>query len=389
MFNATKDKKLPTAMVGSFPKPTWFTESLRGRPFKVAMGDSLYREQYIDAVACYMNEQEQAGLDIFTDGDTRFDLEVGGRSWFFYTIERLNGVSGFRDSSHFLDYADIKPGHILYEVQEAYHPPAVTDKVTRGPLHFSAIWKTAQKMAGKPVKFGSISATCLPMMLWNEYYKTDHALVMDLAAALNEELRELADAGCPVIQIEEPPHHFACCTTPPATDKELEGYTQAFNREVEGVNTEIWAHTCWGNPNQQSFYWERPSYERSLPHLLQLNADVLTLEGASNQGRDLPLLKQYKTDKKIAIGVINHTVTTVEPPQMIADLIRRALEYVPPERLIITADCGFGREGLSRRIAFYKCIALVQGTNMVRRELGLPEAEIRAADPRFAFRAVE
>ena len=389
MFNATKDKKLPTAMVGSFPKPTWFTESLHGRPFKVAMGDSLYREQYIDAVACYMNEQEQAGLDIFTDGDTRFDLEVGGRSWFFYTIERLNGVSGFRDSSHFLDYADIKPGHILYEVQEAYHPPAVTDKVTRGPLHFSAIWKTAQKIAGKPVKFGSISATCLPMMLWNEYYKTDHALVMDLATALNEELRELADAGCPVIQIEEPPHHFACCTTPPATDKALEGYTQAFNREVEGVNTEIWAHTCWGNPNQQSFYWERPSYERSLPHLLQLNADVLTLEGASNQGRDLSLLKHYKTDKKIAIGVINHTVTTVEPPQMIADLIRRALEYVPPERLIITADCGFGREGLSRRIAFYKCIALVQGTNMVRRELGLPEAEIRAADPRFAFRAVE
>lgn len=389
MFNATQDKKLPTAMVGSFPKPTWFTESLRGRPFKVAMGDSLYREQYIDAVACYMNEQEQAGLDIYTDGDTRFDLEVGGRSWFFYTIERLNGVSGFRDSSHFLDYADIKPGHILYEVQEAYHPPAVTDKVTRGPLHFSAIWKTAQKMTSKPVKFGSISATCLPMMLWNEYYKTDHALVMDLAAALNEELRELADAGCPVIQIEEPPHHFACCTTPPATEKELAAYTQAFNREVEGVNTEVWAHTCWGNPNQQSFYWERPSYERSLPHLLQLNADVLTLEGASNQGRDLPLLKQYKTDKKIAIGVINHTVTTVEPPQMIADLIRRALEYVPPERLIITADCGFGREGLSRRIAFYKCIALVQGTNMVRRELGLPEAEIRAADPRFAFRPVE
>ena len=389
MFNATKDTQLATAMVGSFPKPTWFTESLRGRPFKVAMGDSVYREQYIDAVACYVNEQEQAGLDILTDGDTRFDLEVGGRSWFFYTIERLKGIGGFRDSSHFLDYADIKPGHILYEVQEAYHSPAVTDKITRGPLHFAAIWKTAQKMTNKSVKFGSISATCLPMMLWNEYYKTDQELVMDLAAALNEELRELADAGCPVIQVEEPPLHFACCATPPATDKDLEFYTKAFNREVEGVNTEIWAHTCWGNPNQQSFYWERPSYERSLPHLLQLNADVLMLEGASNQGRDLPLLKNYKTDKKIGIGVINHTVTTVEPPQMIADLIRKALEYIPPERLIITADCGFGREGLSRRIAFYKCIALVQGTNMVRRELGLPEVEIRAADPRFAFRAVE
>ena len=386
MRNATKDKKLATAMVGSFPRPSWFTESLHGRPFKVALGDSLYREQYMDAVACYINEQERAGLDILTDGDARFDLEVGGRSWFFYAIERLNGISGFRDTSHFLEYADIKPGHILYEVQEAYHSPAVVDKITRGPLHYAAIWKTAQKMTDKPVKFGAISATCLPLMLWNEHYQNDHDLVMDLAAALNEELKEVAAAGCPVIQVEEPPHHFACCATPPATDKDLEFYTKAFNREVEGVNTEIWAHTCWGNPNQQSFYWERPSYERSLPYLLQLNADVLTLECASNQGRDLPLLKQQKTDKKIAIGVVNHTMTTVEPPHLIADLIRKALEYVSPERLIITADCGFGREGLSRRIAFYKCVALVQGTNIVRKELGLPEVYIRAADPRFAFR---
>ena len=103
-------------------------------------------------------------------------------------------------------------------------------------------------------------------------------------------------------------------------------------------------------------------------------------------GRDLPLLKHHKTDKKIAIGVINHTATTVEPPALVANLIRKALEYVPPERLIISADCGFGREGLSRRIAFYKCVSLVLGTNMVRKELRLPEVEVRAADPRFAFR---
>ena len=62
-------------------------------------------------------------------GDARFDLEVGGRSWFFYTIERLNGIGGFRDSSHFLEYADMAPGDILYEVQEAYHPPAVTGPI--------------------------------------------------------------------------------------------------------------------------------------------------------------------------------------------------------------------------------------------------------------------
>ena len=85
------------------------------------------------------------------------------------------------------------------------------------------------------------------------------------------------------------------------------------------------------------------------------------------------------------IGVVNHCNTVVEPPEHVARLIRRALEYIPAERLVITTDCGFGREGLSRRIAYYKCVSLVEGTNIVRRELGLPEARVRAADPRLWF----
>ena len=97
------------------------------------------------------------------------------------------------------------------------------------------------------------------------------------------------------------------------------------------------------------------------------------------------LFGKYKTDKKIGIGVVNHCNTVVESPDYVANLIRRALEFIPPERLVITTDCGFGREGLSRRIAYYKCVSLVQGTNIVRRELGLPEAPIRAADPKLYF----
>jgi len=174
-------------------------------------------------------------------------------------------------------------------------------------------------------------------------------------------------------------------TRPDCTDAELEFQTMAFNRQLAGVDAEIWVHTCWGNPNQQRVYWEVPSYERALPHLLQLNCDVITFECASSDGRDLPLFAQYKTDKKIGIGVVNHCITTVEPAEYVAALIRKALEYIPKERLVITTDCGFGREGLSRRIAYYKCVSLVQGTNIVRRELGLPEAHIRAADPKLYF----
>ncbi|MGH7113564.1 MAG: hypothetical protein ACREE9_03620, partial [Stellaceae bacterium] len=230
-------------------------------------------------------------------------------------------------------------------------------------------------------------APALASMLWNQHYPNDRAMVLDLCDIINAELHELAAAGCPVIQVEEPRHH-GLTTRPDCTVAELEFQTQAFNRQLAGVEAEIWAHTCWGNPNQQRVYWEVPSYERALPHLLQLNADVITFECASSGGKDLPLFAKYQTEKKIGIGVVNHCSTIVEPPEHVAGLIRKALEYIPPERLVITTDCGFGREGLSRRIAYYKCVSLVQGTNIVRRELGLPEAHIRAADPKLYFAGV-
>ena len=389
MLTVTKDLILPTAMVGSYPRPAWATESLKGRSFKAALGDSLFREQYIDTVTAIINAQESAGLDIVTDGDSRFDLAVGGKSWFFYVIERLGGISEGRDISP-VWAADLghRPGHILWEVQEASQPPVVTGKVTRGPLEYSAIWKVAQRLTNKPVKFGTISAQILPSMLWNEFYETRAELINDLSDIMNAELKELAAAGCPLIQIEEPPHHIAAMQEE-TSEADLEFMTESFNRQVEGVQAEIWAHTCWGNPNQQSIFWDRPSYERALPPLFQLNVDVITFECASTGGKDLPLIAKYATDKKIGIGVVSHTNTVVEPPEVVADLIRRALEHIPRERLVITSDCGFGREGLSRRIAYYKCVAMVQGTNIVRRELGLPEAHIRAADPRLAFQDPE
>ena len=93
MLTVTRDMMLPTTITGSYPRPLWFDRNLAGRSFKSALGDSLFREQYLDAVASIIAEQEAAGLDIVTDGDSRFDLTVGGKSWFFYPIERLGGIS--------------------------------------------------------------------------------------------------------------------------------------------------------------------------------------------------------------------------------------------------------------------------------------------------------
>ena len=99
MLKTTRDMIMPTAITGSYPRPLWYDASLGGRSFKSALGDSLFREQYLDAVAAIINAQEAAGLDIVTDGDSRFDLAVGGKSWFFYPIERLGGIHGHRDTS--------------------------------------------------------------------------------------------------------------------------------------------------------------------------------------------------------------------------------------------------------------------------------------------------
>jgi 5-methyltetrahydropteroyltriglutamate--homocysteine methyltransferase len=384
MLRATRDAILPTTITGSYPRPAWFAETLRGRGFKDALGDSVFREQYLDAVSCLIRDQERAGLDIVTDGDSRFDLTVGGKSWFFYPIERLRGITGHVDRSQAGGWSAIRPGHILHEVMEAYQPAVVGERITGGPLEYAALYKVAQRFTDRPVKFGAISAQTLAKMLVDRHYASERELILDIADVFNAELRAVAAAGCPVIQVEEPRHHISGADGS-ATDKDLQFFTDAINREIRGVETEVWLHTCWGNPNQQPLHWERPSYERALPYLLETDADVITLECASTGGRDLPLLGKYRTDKKICIGVVSHTTTAVEPPEVVATLIRRALEHVPPARLIVSTDCGFGREGLARRIAFYKCVAITLGTNIVRRELGLAEVPVPAADPRFTF----
>ena len=91
------------------------------------------------------------------------------------------------------------------------------------------------------------------------------------------------------------------------------------------------------------------------------------------------------TDKKVVIGVIDHHTLQIERPDQVAEIIREALKHISPERMVISSDCGMGREGMSRRHAQYKMVAMVLGTNIVRKEMGLPEAECLAADPRYSL----
>ena len=133
--------------------------------------------------------------------------------------------------------------------------------MTRGPLEYAAVWKTAQRMTDKPVKFGTSSAQILVRMLWNEHYRFDHDLIMDLAAVMNEELRDLA-VSCPLIHTRAAAPLRGPARRPRTP---LQFFSAAFNREVKGVEGRSGQRL--GQPEPAALFREVPSYERARPYL--------------------------------------------------------------------------------------------------------------------------
>ena len=389
MLKATAGKVLPTTITGSLPRPSWYTENLGIKSFLDAMVVSRFREQYVDALSVYLREQEVAGLDIVTDGDCRFDQDVGGQSWTSYPPHHM---TGFEQTHPKLARAGaggiaFPRGHILHDYLEARVMPKIVGPVGRGEMQYAEIWKAAQRLTGKPVKFGTVTPELVAFAVQDEHYADVPARIMALSDAFNEELHDLADAGCPVIQLEEPQIHLAAARG--IVDKVINPafFLRVFNNTVKGLRakTEVWCHTCWGNPSQQRMFAKVQSYQPALELLNQVDADVITFETKSSGAMDLEAIGRTITGKKVGIGVIDHHTLQVESAEEVADLLRQALRHIPAERLVVSSDCGMGREGMSRRHALYKMVALVQGTNLVRRELGVPVAESRAADPRLSL----
>ena len=389
MLRATKDLMLPTTITGSLPRPSWYTEQLGHRSFMDAMVNNRFREQYVDAVSVYLHEQDIAGLDIVTDGDAHFDSDVGGQSWTNYPTRHMGGFDRGNPQPIRAGQGGLAfpPGHILHDYLESRVMASIVGPVTRGDLQYAEMWKVAQRMTKRPVKFGTIGPELVAFAVPDSHYKSIRDRILAIADALNEELHELADAGCPAIQFEEPQIHLLAVRN--IVDEVINPAfsVEVFNRTVKGLRakTEVWCHTCWGNPSQQRMFKDVQSYKNALEMLNKVDADVITFESASARGMDLEDFGKIITGKKIAIGVIDHHGLQVERPEEIADHIRRALKHIPAERLVLSSDCGMGREGMSRRHAYYKIVSLVLGTNMVRKELGLPQAEVLAADPRYSL----
>ena len=386
MFTVTDGIVLPTTVTGSWPRPFWYTSNLAGRPVSDALADARYREELTDAVAVVLSDQERAGLDILTNGDYHLDADLGGRSWMLYPVERLPGIAT-EETVPASDEWVHPPGSLLAEVFGSWRLPPVVGRVEPGgSLELDKLWRIAQARTDKPVKLGTVSTQFVASMLelrTDDYAANKRDLMWDMATA--DEPRAAQARRC---RLQGHPDRGAAdalrrldlgATSATSTSSSSASTTRS--RGLEDV--EVWVHTCWGNANMQRVHG-RTSYAEAIEIFLdRVGGDVWTVEMKDRQYADLELFRPYRDRmrKKIALGVVSHRSLQVETPEEVADDIRYALSHVDADKLVLTSDCGFGRGGPNRLVAFYKATAIAQGANIVRRELGLPEARVRAADP--------
>ena len=395
MFTATAGLILPSTTTGSFPRPRWFDVSMWGRPLDTCMLDVHFREKFQDAMAMLLSDQERAGLDILTHGDFHVDEDLAGRAWHHYPLAALGRLRR-RSPAARRDHramAALSAGHAAE--RDLYRMAlAARGRQNRAPAARLCQNCGASRRArrAKPVKFGTCCSQVMALFLdiHTPKYKDKREVIWDMAVAMNKELLALRDAGCRCIQIEEPTFHFMANTYGKDHD-EVKFMIDAFNREVQGLDdVELWIHTCWGNPNMQRVM-EDTSYANSIEiYLERCRGDVWTLEMKDRNQKDLELFAPFKNDlkKKICIGAVSHRALQADRPEDVAGEIRKALKYIPAESLIVSSDCGFGRQGCNREIAFYKASAIAQGCNIVRRELGLKTTYIPAADPKLQIDVV-
>jgi len=333
---------LPTTVVGSYSVPEWL-ERLKTEYYQRRISAQHLSEIHEVAIKAAVKDQERAGIDIVSDGELRRDNDID------YFLARIPGVHiAQRAKSDYYDY---------YEAQVTAPLPE-DDKSSLG---LAADYDFTRGLTDRPVKFSFTGPFSLSRRLSGSAYADPADLVRALARRLNLEARSLAAAGAAFLQIDEP---F------------LAGYPEQAELAVEAVNIVTdgvpvtWAlHVCYGNR------YARPSWEGHydflFPAVLAARVDQLVLEFARKGLEDLRLIKEYSWHSALGLGVIDVKSAAVETPDLVAARIRRALEYVTPDRLMINPDCGLRH--LTPEVARGKLHAMVAGTAIVRTELGAPD----------------
>ncbi|HET7382306.1 MAG TPA: uroporphyrinogen decarboxylase family protein [Pseudolabrys sp.] len=337
-------KLFPTSLVGSYPQPDWLIDRARLSKMvpRVRMGDlwlvdpKEIEAKQDEATLLAIRDQERAGLDIVTDGEQRRE------SYSNRFATALEGV----DTKN--------PGATLNRSGKPIPVPRVTGKIRRKfPVQLRDL-QFLRANTKKTVKMTVPGPFTMSKQAQNEFYKSDEAMALDYAVAVNEEIKDLFAAGADIVQIDEPwmQQH---------PEKAREYGLKALDRALDGVSGTVAVHLCFG---YAAVVHDKPAGYSFLPELEGSKAAQISIEAAQPK-LDLNILKRLPS-KTIILGVIDLADTNVETPQTVAARIRKALLHVPAERIVIAPDCGM--KYLPHDVAFRKMRAMVQGAGIVRRE---------------------
>ena len=337
---------LQTTVVGSYPQPDWLVnrEMLskvvpRTRLKEIWRVPEAYLQQaQDDATLLAIRDMERAGIDIITDGEMRRE------SYSNHFATALEGI----DLEH--------PGEVQARSGKTLVPRVVGKIKRTRPVEVRDM-QFLRANTDKPAKITLPGPFTMAQQAKNEFYKDADEMVMDFAAAVNEEAHELQAAGADVIQIDDP-----WLRNDPDAAKRIA--VRALDRALAGLKVPTVVHLCFGYGAVVPK--EKPVGYSFLPQLAGSTVDQISIEAAQPR-LDLGILKDF-SGKIIVLGVIELADEAVETAQVVADRIRAALKFIDAKRLIPAPDCGM--KYLSRASAFGKLRALSEGAAIVRKELG-------------------
>jgi 5-methyltetrahydropteroyltriglutamate--homocysteine methyltransferase len=335
----------PTTLVGSYPQPEWLIDrkKLAGRfPPRVRalelwrVEPSFLQEAQDDATVLAIRAQEQAGLDIITDGEIRRE------SYSNRFATALEGVD--------ID----NPGSALDRSGHPNPVPRVVGRIRRKhPVEVQDLL-FLKKHTKKRVKMTVPGPFTMSQQAQNDFYKSEEEAAMDYAAAVNEEIRDLFANGADVVQVDEPYMQAR-------PDRARQYGLKALNRALENINGVTAVHICFG---YAAIIHARPEGYSFLPEFAACSCKQISIETAQSN-LDTAVLAKLP-DKKIMVGCIDLSDMAIETPQKVVERLKKALKHVKPENVIVAPDCGM--KYLPAEVAFGKLEAMVEGARLLRKE---------------------
>jgi len=332
-------KKLLATTAGSLPKPQWLAETEKLWP-KWNLHENALLEGQKKAAKLWIKKQEQAGLDIISDGE-QF---------------RIHFVHGFLQDIHGIDW-DKKTSMGIRNNRYTVEVPTVVEPVQRkGSIHAREA-EFLRNNTKKKIKFTLPGPMTICDTIANDCYQTRSQMAFEFASILNKEAKDLEKIGVDVIQFDEPAFNSF-------TQETLDWGIDALEKAAKGLECKTAVHICYGYGIQENINWKKTlgenwnQYQKIFPVLNKSNLNQISLEFAGSKVP--PSLMRLLPDKELMVGVITVVANKLETPEEVKNNILSSLKYVDYERLIPCSNCGMAP--LPEKIAFDKIKALGKGT---------------------------